>query len=278
MSLSTKIAIGTVQFGLDYGISNKSGKTTFEEANQILNFCLENNISCIDTASAYGDAEVVLGKIGCSNFNIVTKFINPLSLRDFQHGLQNSFERLNINSIYGYLSHRPEELLKSDWLWHALNDVKAEGKVTKIGYSLNHPDELDALLEKGYVPDIIQVPYSYVDRRFEPFFKKLKSDGVEIHSRSCFLQGLLLMKANELSDFFNPIKPFLKALESATTNRNGTLLRFVLSNPFIDKVVLGVETLAQLKSNISDAEVANDLAIELPNLKEAILMPSKWIK
>jgi aryl-alcohol dehydrogenase-like predicted oxidoreductase len=196
-SIHHRIAIGSVQFGLEYGIANSNGKTSILEAGKIINYCRENCIDTIDTASAYGDAEKVLGQVDIDGFKVVSKFLPNDSFLDFKHQLNKTIVDLKVENIYGYLAHRPLSLLKDTEDWNYLTETKNLGKIVKIGFSLNKPVELDALLDAGYAPDIIQVPYNYLDRRFEKYFEKLHNMNVEIHCRSAFMQGLFFKKPHE---------------------------------------------------------------------------------
>jgi aryl-alcohol dehydrogenase-like predicted oxidoreductase len=272
-----KIGIGTVQFGLDYGISNKEGKTNKSEVEQILKTAELKGIQYIDTASAYGSAEEVIGQYDLKQFKIVSKFMPPLKGKKISKQFNQSLFKLNQTSLYGYLAHRPLDLLDNPELWVQLKKLKSRGLVEKIGYSLNEPFEIHQLLEKGFDPDLIQVPYNYFDRRFEDIMIDLKKKGCEIHTRSTFLQGLFFMNPKELSVFFEEIKVVLNTIQNIKP-LNGALLEFVLDKTFIDKVIIGVENVEQLKQNINNI---ND-APQLPDLKniitENILIPSRWPK
>jgi aryl-alcohol dehydrogenase-like predicted oxidoreductase len=120
----------------------------------------------------------------------VSKFTSSKSKREFNNQFIKSLNDLNQKKIYGYLAHKPLELLSNDWEWTSLKNLKSKSLVSKIGYSLNHPDELKKLLSSGLIPDIVQVPFNYFDKRFEIYFKELKQLNVEIHCRSIFLQGI----------------------------------------------------------------------------------------
>ena len=56
------LSLGTVQLGMNYGINNATGKPDAETSNAILNLAAENGINVLDTAGAYGDSELVIGK------------------------------------------------------------------------------------------------------------------------------------------------------------------------------------------------------------------------
>ncbi len=271
-----KLALGTAQFGLNYGVSNTTGKTAINEVYNILIFCREKGITFIDTASAYGDSESVLGFAGVSDFQIVSKFINNKNENDFRDQLYNSLKKLKVDQLYAYLAHCTESTLQNKWEQKCIHEARSDGLIQKAGVSLNTISDLKILLDSGFLPDIIQVPYNYIDRRFESIMMELHGNGVEIHARSCFLQGLLLMPPDKTNDFFKPLKPFLKTLHDENDNVRGSLLKFVIEKSFIDKVVIGVESLNQLSQNLNSLADANELNIEAPNVDENILAPSKW--
>jgi|25_taG_2_1085351.scaffolds.fasta_scaffold00143_29 aryl-alcohol dehydrogenase-like predicted oxidoreductase len=270
-----KIGLGTVQFGLPYGISNKHGQTAKEEVVKILDTAKSYNIKVLDSASAYGSSEDVLGQNELSYFKMVSKFMPPSKEEGISVQLNQSLKKLGLKSFYGYLAHRPMDIIDHPEHWEELQRFKVEAKVVKIGFSLNELLELERLLGKGYYPDLVQVPYNYFDRRFETVIKELKSRGCEIHTRSAFLQGLFFMNPHELDEFFDEVKPLIAQLHEKLP-LNGALLKFVLDKPFIDRVIIGVEDESQLLQNIESLENAPDLP-ELENkIADDILIPSKW--
>lgn len=272
-----KIGIGTVQFGLNYGISNKHGKTSEIEIEKILNAAKAHGMKYIDTASAYGNSEEMLGNNDLSCFKIVSKFMSPSLGSRISHQLDQSLDKFNLDSIYGYLAHRPRQVLEYPEQWKELQGFKDQGTVEKIGFSLNEPKELYPLLEKGYFPDLVQVPYSYFDRRFEAIMIDLKNRGCEIHTRSTFLQGLFFMEPEKLNSFFEEVKPLLKELQKKSP-LNGALMKFVVEKPFIDKVIIGVENEEQLVQNINNIKKAPALPKLESKITDNILIPSRWPK
>jgi aryl-alcohol dehydrogenase-like predicted oxidoreductase len=277
-SVVNKLALGSVQFGLPYGISNNAGKTPADEVERILEFCKSSELLTIDTASAYGEAEKVLGRNDLAPFQVVSKFLPNETKKAFDDQLNTTLSDLGIDQLYGYLAHRPERLIKNPWEWRLLKDKRDEGVIKKIGFSLNAPDELHHLMEQDFIPDLVQVPYNYLDRRFEEELIKLKERNIEVHTRSSFLQGLFFMKPEGLSNHFEPVKNFLKELQASGSNLQTSLLNFVLSKGFVDRVVVGVETLVQLKENIEGLKSAETLTIPIPQVPDQILMPMHWPK
>jgi aryl-alcohol dehydrogenase-like predicted oxidoreductase len=278
--MNNKIGIGSVQFGMNYGVSNESGQTALEEVGNILDFAQSNDIQYIDTASGYGNAEVALGNYDLSVFNVISKYIPPADAGSIQTQINESLSRLGLKSLYGYLSHRPTDLLQNPSQWAALQEVKAKGLTGKIGYSLNEPQELDALLKANMIADLIQVPYNLFDNRFENQMRELKSKGCEIHTRSTFLQGLFFVDADNLDPHFNQVASEIRQLQQQYGDQlSQYLLQYVISRDFIDVVVLGVENQQQLQSNIMDLENTKDSLKPPANpISETILMPSMWPK
>ena len=276
MNLNSKIGLGSVQFGIPYGVSNNKGQTSNEEVTKILSYANTSEIAIVDTASAYGNAEEVLGKNDLNHFKIVSKFMSPSS-ESIHEQFKQSLKKLNQNSMYGYLVHRPADLLKFPEQWSQLKELKTEGLVEKIGYSLNEPEEIYQLLGKGYHPDLIQVPYNYFDRRFEEIIIELKDKGCEIHTRSTFLQGLFFMDSDELSPFFDEVKPYIQSLKKNNTLAK-SLLKFTLNKKFIDKVIIGVENTEQLIENLDKSKEIQDLEAVNYIISKKILMPMYWPK
>ena len=276
--------MGTVQWGLDYGISNTNGIPTDAELDAIVRLATQNGIDLFDTASQYGNAEARLGNYTTKNLSVVSKFssVNHSSL---ENEIQGSLKRLNVEQLYGYLFHFPKDLINTPLLWDQMQNLKVKEKVKKIGYSLYSPEELELFLNKNWIPDIVQLPYSLLDRKFEPYFEQLKSLGTEIHIRSVFLQGLYFKSTETLSSTFNDLKSALIELAEIAREFGLTTvelaLNFVLKNENIDYAVIGVEQSNQLKEIISASKIdfpksieerVNALSIENPTL----LNPSNW--
>ncbi len=197
-----KIGLGTVQFGVKYGISNSQGQTPADEVARILHQAHQRGMQVIDTAIGYGNAEQVLGDNDCSRFRVVSKFMSVEGDVTITSQLHKSLANLRINALYGFLAHRPVSLIDAPEQWAELLGLKQKGLVQKIGFSLNTPEELDALLAHGMVPDLVQVPYNYFDNRFKSRLIDLKTKGCEVHTRSAFLQGLFFMDINTSQPFF----------------------------------------------------------------------------
>jgi len=292
-TLMKKIGLGTVQFGMDYGIANKRGQIPTEEVFEILRHAFESGIDTLDTAAAYGPSEELIGQFfSCEKkpFKIVSK-TSDLSKKEsvsLSKSLEFSLKRLNQKKVYGYLVHQFENFIQKPSLWDELVDLKRQGCVEKIGFSLYRAQELEYLLEKNLDFDLIQVPYNIFDQRFEGYFQNLKSRQVEIHTRSVFLQGLFFMKSDQLSQAFLPIKGRMAKIEELSQKDNIPIrflcLDFVMKNPLVDRVIIGIDSLEQWKENLQFSEYLTKVSGILGDLRslkvedEKILLPSLWKK
>ena len=281
-----KLILGTVQFGLNYGISNSNGVPNDAELKSILAKAKSSEINMLDTANAYGNAEERLGLWADDQFKIVTKFSNVTSEKQLEIQLENSLEKLNTAKIYGYLAHNADLLIENPKLWTFLQKAKANNKIQKVGYSLYHPEQLQQLLTLGCLPDLVQLPYSILDRKFETDLTVLKELGVEIHVRSVFLQGLYFMRLEQLPSKLQSLKPALALLKTYCDREQVSVaqlaLNFVVANPQIDKVVVGVETAEQLRTNldmIANWQPNEKLFSEVSTIEvqdKTLLNPANW--
>jgi aryl-alcohol dehydrogenase-like predicted oxidoreductase len=278
-----KIALGSVQFGLDYGISNSKGKSTPDDVASILQTAIRYGVDTIDTAYAYGDSEDVIGRMPFrDSFKIVSKFPRLSGTERPDMFLQKTLSKLNVKKLYAYLAHDPSSLIDHNTAWECLLNLKGSGTVGKIGYSLYSPNQLFRLLDMNFIPDIVQVPFNVFDRRFQSTFTTLKSIGAEIHVRSVFLQGLFFLDPERLLPFFNPVRDTLRRLAHQLPDpdlKAAALLRFVIDQHEIDKAVIGVNNHNQLLMNIENIHVASSINWESFAIDdENILLPFNWPK
>jgi len=279
--LVRKIAIGTAQFGLDYGISNRLGKTKENDIISIFDYAIKQGIDTIDTAQAYGSSEEIIGKYHQEKFKIVTK-LDFKFLKNFsaEQLINESLKKLKVNQLYSILYHSFDRLGPYENVHEELLKLKKKGIIKKIGLSAYKQIEIEQYIEKFGKPDLIQVPYNFLDKSLENMMIDLHKKGVEIHSRSVYLQGLLFMNPNELDDYFGEIKPLLNELQNQFKNKNrlaGFLLSFVLQKSFIDKVIVGVNNFHQFNSNLKN--ISTDvISLSVPELSPKILNPNRWQK
>jgi aryl-alcohol dehydrogenase-like predicted oxidoreductase len=288
-----KLGLGTVQFGLDYGISNTSGKTGLEEVRKILSLAKKSGIRLLDTAAAYGESEAILGKTieSASDFHIVTKVkanhdVN--SNGDSITIIQESLNKLNKTSLYGCLFHSVDDLLNKDGesYYKKVHKLKENKIVQKIGVSIYNSKEIDVLLSM-FDFDIVQIPINIFDQRLiqTGHLSMLKKKNIEIHARSIFLQGLLFLDESNLDMFFDKAKPQISGLKEYSLQNNVTVsqaaLGFVKNLPEIDTMLMGVNTVEQLQQNILDYNhpIDNQFDYSVFALsEESILNPSMWPK
>lgn len=281
-----KLALGTAQFGLNYGVNNQKGIPHDFEISKILKHAKINGIDLLDSAAAYGDAEKKIANLSNFEFKIVSKFSKVINARELRNQLNSTLSALKQESLFAYLAHNPDLLIKHPILWEELLFRKNNGTIRKIGYSLYTTEQLELLLKSGMVPDLVQLPYSLLDRKFENYFEHLKSLGTEIHTRSAFLQGLYFYDLKALPSKFEPLRYELTQLNTICRENQikiGSLaLNFALNNTQIDKVIIGVDSLDQLKKNLlfsTEFEIQNDLIKQIKNIQTKfpeMLNPVNW--
>jgi aryl-alcohol dehydrogenase-like predicted oxidoreductase len=284
-----KLALGTVQFGLNYGVANTSGQVSSEVARDILQHAYQSGIDTLDTAIAYGESESVLGEIGVQPWKVVTKLpAVPDGYTDVtqwvQAQVQGSLGRMGVDSLHGLLLHRPGQLLEDigTGLFDALQSLKADGLVEKVGISVYGPAELDALYGP-YTFDLVQAPLNILDRSLvdSGWAQRLKNEGVEVHTRSAFLQGLLLMPKEKRHAKFDRWKDIWSEWDQwlAETGLSPlqACLRYANKLDCIDRVVVGVDNVAQLEEIIAAAE---GVLPSLPQFKilqdDRLVNPATW--
>lgn len=287
----SRLALGTAQFGLPYGIANQEGQVTGQECKAMLQLAADGGINTLDTAIAYGESEQRLGEIGIQRWQTITKL--PAISDDCSDTLlwvmeevEGSLRRLNVNRLYGLLLHRPQQLLekKSDHLYHALQRLKQDGLVKKIGVSIYEPAELDALCSR-FEFDLVQAPFNILDRRLidTGWLNRLAVNGTELHVRSVFLQGLLLMSSvDRLKEFSRWEKLWFDWDNWLNINRLTPLqacLRYALSFPQIGKVVIGADSHQQLKEILEAVEGTLPVIPDSLSTSDAYLInPANWAR
>lgn len=279
-----KLGIGSAQFGLDYGVSNAHGRTPACEVGGILEVARESSVRVVDTAAAYGDAESALGAAGVLGFRVVTKLPARTAPEDMERALRASLERLGLETCYGLLLHDADDLAADDGaaVAEALEAVRDLGLVTKIGVSAYSADHLAATLAK-MKPDLVQVPVNVFDQRLvdDGSLAGLKEMGIEVHARSTFLQGLLLMSPDDSDAALAVARAPLARFRHLAAENGWTLVRaalgFVTGLAEVDTVICGVNDRAQLRelldsSNPLPSEPFKELALDHLD----IIDPRRW--
>lgn len=284
-----RLALGTAQFGLHYGVANSTGQVGPNAVRLVLDRGRQAGMDLIDTAIAYGTSEATLGAVGVSGWNVVTKLpACPPDVADVRQWVREqvrqSMGRLRVTELHGLLLHRPAQLL--DRLGHEilaeLNALKGEGVVRKWGISVYGPDELDYLCT-GFSPELVQLPYNAMDGRWNRsgWVRRLADAGVEIHARSVFLQGLLLLHPDSRPAYFQRWAAHWSAWDECL-ERNGRsgveiCLGAALAVPELHRIVVGVDSVAQLEQVLQAAGAPPpSLPDGLQTSDPELIDPSKW--
>lgn len=280
-SVKEKLALGTVQLGLPYGINNKTGKPDLKESFSILDKALEHDIHTLDSADAYGDSNQTIGLYRKSRpgatFNIICKFI--ADERAIGEKLNDSLKLLATEQLYGYMYHRFDDYRTGRYR-DELVRFREEKKISKIGVSIYSLDELEFVVEDREIT-LIQIPINPFDTGANKLslLKTAKAAGKEIHVRSVFLQGLFFKKPEELTgnltQFRTPLRDFRKILQSHHLDTRQACLNMALHLPVIDRVVIGVETSEQLAENVE--AVLEEFSLRLIQEFQAIKIPDRSI-
>jgi len=286
-----KIALGTVKFGTNYGIGLETNQVRPEEVGNILRYANLMNVDLLDTAPSYGDSEKVLGDLGVQQFDIITKTrhfgnieISDSDIRLLKQDFYHSLKNLNQDNIYGILVHNTDDLLKPGGykIFTQLEEFKQEGKIKKFGVSIYTYEQLEFVLENFDI-DLVQLPFNIFDIRLvrTKMLSRLQRRNIEVHARSVFLQGLLLMNNKNRPEKFNRWSALWRAWQEWLNDNNITALeatiRYAISVPEISKVLVGVDTSSQLKEIIDASDgFLPDLPIELFTEDSDLLNPSNW--
>ncbi|MDB4325000.1 aldo/keto reductase [Flavobacteriaceae bacterium] len=290
--MNSKLILGTVQLGLNYGINNTKGKPSEQEAFAILETAYDNGIKTLDTAEAYGNSMQVIGNFHKKHptkiFNVITKLDAQVLLTkgDLYRKVNESCKTLYVDKIHGYMFHNFESFKKNLIYFEELLEAKKKGLVKKIGVSLFFNHELNTILEEYSDIDFIQLPFNLFDNELKrkKHIEKAKEMNIEIHTRSVFFQGLFFKEIDSIPLSIKPLKEALRNLEEIKNEFNmdiGSLaLNYALEKKYIDFVLIGVESRKQLISNLELLDQSwviphkriDEICIE----NEDLLNPSNW--
>lgn len=284
-----RIGLGTASFGMKYGVANDQ-QINADEVNAILALSHKNQVDVIDTAQLYGDSEAVLGQNKELNqFRIVTKLdhITGLSLSDIESKFNDSLVRLSQSSLYGVMLHRGDDLLNkhAQQNWSNLQHLKANGSVKKVGVSVYTPIELSKIMAQFPI-DLVQLPLNLLDQRFleSGVLTEAKNKGIEIHVRSAFLQGLLLMDIEQLPSYFESFQPHLQLLDKTRRDQNISAMTLALAFfkqlKEVDVLVLGTNSEKQWLELLDTVNsMPSDLSVDfsaLASSDERLILPTNW--
>lgn len=292
--MTKKLVLGTVQFGLNYGINNTLGQVSEANIKEILDVAFQENIKILDTAEAYGNAQERIGNYHRSSqhkFDVITKF-HATSLIDKSFNIKqrvlDDIKVLAVKCLYGYMFHSFSDYKKYFTLFKvALLDLKSKNIINKIGVSVYTNEELLNVIEDENIK-LIQLPFNLLDNHSlrSDAILKAKEKGVEIHTRSAFLQGLFFKPTNTIKGNVVDIVNYLKEIKNHSDIHQLDIATLALNYPiqkkYIDKVLIGVDSLAQLQQNLSSLKTnlnLNSIFNTLDSIKvknKELLNPSTW--
>ncbi len=290
--MKSKLILGTAQLGMDYGINNRRGKITKPEAFEILEYAYDNGIEFLDTAPVYGDAQQIIGEFhqnySTKIFKIISKIPAGFPLEQLETLIDEFLLEMNISSIEVLHFHSVDDYLNTDkrLLNSVISNLKKANKVVGFGVSIYENNDADQLLKDKNI-DVVQLPFNLLDNlnQRQQVIKALKLSGKKIHSRSAFLQGLFMMELSKLP--FEELKPAIREIqEISLTNKipiEALALNYCINQETIDNVLIGVDSLYQLKTNINnslrriDTSILNQ--IDLINITKCeMINPTNWHK
>ena len=285
---NSKIVLGTVQLGMNYGISNTAGVTTHVEAKKIFKLAKENNLNFLDTAINYGNSENIIGIT--SGFNVITKLPmipKNLSLNEVELWINKqiycSLERLKIDKLYGILLHFPEQLFDANGrkIFEALSKLKKNKKSDKIGISVYSTKVAEDIIN-SYEIDIVQMPFNLIDQELlrSGILPIMKKRNIELHVRSIFLQGLLLIDKKDFPQKFskwsNIFDNWYEWLIDENISPLDACLSFVDSFNEINKIIIGINSSQQLKQILRCISKKDLKFPEMYSNDKKLINPSNW--
>ena len=286
--IKDRLILGTAQFGLDYGISNSDGKIPQDETEKILDKAYEFGIRKLDTASAYGDAEKVIGnylkKNKLKEFNITTKIYSKES--SLEEHLELSLKNLEQNKISTLLFHSFETFLFYKTKIIDFYKRYHGRKFDHLGVSVYTLDEMESLLDEKYV-NKIQLPFNLFDRSKEKkdLIRKLRLRGKSIEVRSIYLQGLFFLSPESLNTRLSSFRSTLKELRIISNKYEQKIqdiaLRYVISKSYLDEIVFGINKLEHLDEliKVDFTPLNKDIIDDIENLhieNKLLLNPTRW--
>lgn len=285
-----KIILGTVQYGIPYGINNGSGVPPRVEIDRLLEVAYEKGVRTLDTADAYGTALAVIADFHQSHPSVRFRVHNKFSgeeqdLVGLGEKLRRQLDRLQIDAFDHYLIHNAEDIA-NDYLIEALLNLKEMHVINNIGISIYTNQQFAAANDAPYI-DSIQVPYNLLDNNIKraELIRDAKTRGKEVHARSVFLQGLFFVQEERLPAKLKPLSSYLKKLEGIAGSAGMTMtqlaLQYVLQNEHVDRVLIGADNTQQLEANLEAISTACDpgfieLVDKINVQEEDLLSPVNW--
>jgi len=288
-----KFTLGTVQFGLDYGISNNSGQVSEEEAFKILDKAVDLGIDYFDTAIAYGQSEEIIGKWSRSRnliVPIITK-IHEANIKiksyktELRQQIEGSLQRLNQSKLSCVMLHN-YSLYKEhgDELLEALSSLVEEGLTDQVGVSVYSSNELESLLKYDFL-SFFQGPFNLFDKDVYPILER--NPQMYYYARSLYLQGLFFLDEKEAEAKLPGSGRYISELKEIAFKYNFPIaelvFRYVLSKTRLFSIVVGVDTAAQLEENYDlfmrkplPISLIEELDDQFEGLPDRITKPYLW--
>lgn len=285
-----KLALGTAQIGLHYGTFNREGQIKFGEAKSILDYASAAGIDTIDTARAYGNSEDVLGSLrAAQRFRVVTKISSLGHSKDKAGAVEEQIARskaaLCAESLDTVLFHSAEDLLgdQANLCWNQAERAQADGTVVRLGVSVYDAVQALAIAERFPIK-VVQLPVSVFDQRAiaNGALAKLKAQGIEVHARSVFLQGFALCDPDNLPFSLMQFRPVLTTFRAFADGKGisplAAALGFVRLQPYVDRVVVGVQSAKELEEICRASYQLLDLAGAdvVASTEQQLLNPGMW--
>jgi aryl-alcohol dehydrogenase-like predicted oxidoreductase len=255
-----KLALGTVQMGLDYGINNSKGQISERESFEILKTAHRSGIEYLDTAESYGNAHAIIGEFHRGNpdylFKVITKLPSGINSEMLEGKILDYRKTLGVPKPEAVMFHSYSTYRENPELISILKELKKDGKFNSLGVSVYNNDEIETLLDDP-MAEIIQLPFNLLDNHEQrgEIVAEAKKRGKTIHTRSAFLQGLFFKNPVEDHPVVSPLKDELLKIRELSQRYNitveGLALQYCLHQPYIDKVIVGVDSLKQLQANIN---------------------------
>lgn len=290
------LVLGTAQLGMNYGVANRKGRPSLDEAAEIVQAAWESGIRFFDTAQAYGESERVLGhclkKLGLcqdAQLRINTKLDPGTCLSDegaIRDRVAHSLKELGVERLWCIMLHR-ESLLNEplEVFRHVALRLKAEGKVEHFGVSIYSAEKaFDAFALEGL--DAVQLPFNVFDQRALEWnlFEYAAAHRKHLLVRSIYLQGLLLMDSNQLPPALSFSRELIDAFHAFAGKER--VAPKLLSLGFVSQtapgalILFGAETSEQVRENVWLYRAA--AALELPDMSFLssrdlrLINPSNW--
>ena len=285
--MQSKIILGTAQMGMNYGINNFNGKVGLDESIEILLEANKNQVELLDTAPVYGNAHNVIGAFHRMypriKYKVITKIPSGTISKNLLEIVREYIRELEVNHIEVLLFHSLNDYILMNENMSYLNLIKELKLVKHIGVSIYNNSEIEKILDDKFL-EVIQLPFNLLDNfnlRGE-YIQQLKNKGKIVHTRSAFLQGLFFMnKIHIHPDLQSKVKELQKIAMTNNIPIEKLALLYCINNNNIDNVVIGVDSIQQLKRNFnfSTGFLKNDIIdainqIQITNIE--LLNPSLW--